>query len=360
MRKKGFRSMGEVPGQQSDSRWDEMLPLLSRPSIGKPVQIRLVGGFATIVTHYVKFVPKGSNDLKGFYTLCPNWDIAEATSVDNGCPICANFHKYIDVRNDFEWLRMPQSFRYLAHAFHITNIKKNADEQWGLVNMNVLEWKELKGIAEAIGSSVDDDKRGVVLTWLAQKSSNPYMSGVEYKFVSTGKRLPVKYIENKDAYVCKLGGKVHKGVLVDLLDSIETIDSDVLEQKLHSLGCYAALAKATGAPVSVSVSGTSSDDIEFDTDNDDDLDDISFDDEDTVDEEKTNTKKNSSRKRGNKSNKSNKGNKKKAKNKNDDDDLSFDDDDDDLSFDDDDDDSSDSSDDLDDFSFDDDDDLTFD
>jgi hypothetical protein len=240
---RGRRSFGNAPGGGGHGeKWYKQLPELTKPKRGKPREIRIVGGTFTIFQHFVRFKSK-QGSMSGFYELCPDfdWETGEfRQGPDRCCPLCRDFSSS-DLPND---LRMYGSYRYYFDAFDITAAKAgNVENAFGVVFVNKYGRNDLAAIADMLGTDVDDEARGHTIFWhYNEDASDPKDRTRFYQ----GKRLPVKYDEDKDVYVLAGGGKRFVGEPTDFAEIIGPAvkTGDRIQDDLKRLGCYTRLEDA--------------------------------------------------------------------------------------------------------------------
>ena len=245
---KGMRGFGDQPGKRND-RWDRNLEKLEQPQLNKPQLIRPVSGLVTVAVHYLKFPPKPGKKGGGFFTLCPNWDLVEG-DIDGNCPVCANFHRYLEVSKTDEYLQMPQKLRYLFHAFHVDNIRSGAKDRplFGLVETHVMGMEEIeKAMLIKKGVKPDDSKNGYCLVWLLSPSAKGTNYGPDVSFTGDEKMPVRKHAEKKGVWQIKLDGEIYEGAEQQLFEAIPAPPTAAqLDKKLASMGLYDALDKALG------------------------------------------------------------------------------------------------------------------
>ena len=242
--KRGRRNFGEQPGRRNNDRWDKDLVKLDKPPKKKPVAIRPVGGILTVGVHFVKFKSTKDGQFTGFMTQCPNWNLAEQEDVDNGCPICKHFHWNLAVPDKYDFLKMPQKYRYLFHAFHVSNIKTGREPKFGLIETHALGLKDIEEAMLFKGSAPDDPQSGYCLNWLvtdAQKKQ--FKESIKF---SPGDNIKVHELK-EGVWGINVDGKKVKGIEQDLLSVITAPPTaQELDKKLSDLGLYALLDKMVG------------------------------------------------------------------------------------------------------------------
>jgi len=251
---RGMRRFGEQPSRRDDERWDDNLMFLEPPPKRTPILIRPVGGIFTVGVHYVKFLSPKTGKETGFYTLCPNWNLEQQEDEDRGCPVCADFGRWLKVPEDQKYLRMPQKYRYLFHAFHVSNIKdgvKDPAKRFGLVQTHAIGIKKIEESMMIKGNiQPDDPKNGYCLVWLLTDGEKGSQYGPEVSF-SGGDKMPAREKE-PGVWQLKMGKNVVTANMQDLVDVIpQPPTADELRKKLAGLGLYTALERATGATIAV-------------------------------------------------------------------------------------------------------------
>ena len=266
---KGMRGFGDQPGKRND-RWDRNLEKLEQPQLNKPTLIRPVAGLVTVAVHYLKFPPKPGKKGGGFFTLCPNWDL-EVGDIDGNCPVCANFHRHLDVKSKRdEYLQMPQKLRYLFHAFHVANIRSGATDRptFGLVETHVMGMESIEKAMLIKGHKPDELKDGYCLVWLLSPSTKGGEYGPEVSFTGD-ERMPVRrHAKKNGVWELKLDGKIYEGAEQQIVASIPAPPTaEQLDKKLASMGLWEALDAAVGTgsrrAASVGVSADLDDDDGF-------------------------------------------------------------------------------------------------
>jgi len=238
--KKGMKPAGEVPGRQRKA-FDAAFSYLPKPEAGKPVILRPVGGVCTLGVHKLRFT-KTDGSPSGFKTLCPDWDIENQAPREGKrvCPICRDFGAYGLPKE----IKIALVFDYIFHAFHVTNIKKGAEPQFGLVgNVNMMNWPELLEVTQ-MNSGVDlfDPKHGCCVNWVARPSK--FAPGQQEMHFTQGQPLPTAWKD--DMWVTKIDGTLYRGEEQDLLALIAEPDPEEMAESLDRLGFYTRLEKITG------------------------------------------------------------------------------------------------------------------
>ncbi len=243
--KRGQRSFGKQPGRRNNDRWDQNVVKLEKPPMRKPHEIRPVGGILTAGIHYLKFKSPRDGQFTGFMVLCPNWDLEMQEDQDNDCPVCRDFHRNLQINDKrFDHLKMPQKYRYLFHAFNVTNIKNGMDPVFGCVETHALGIQQIEDAMLLKSTQPDDPQHGYILHWLRKESQQKQFKE-EIKF-SAGENMKVKEMDD-GVWKIKVGKKIVTGQEQDLLDVIlKPPTAKELEKKLAALGLYAVLDQAVG------------------------------------------------------------------------------------------------------------------
>lgn len=243
--KRGQRAFGKQPGQRNNDRWDQDVVKLEKPPMRKPHKIRPVGGILTAGIHYLKFKSPRDGQFTGFMVLCPNWDLESQEDQDKGCPVCRDFHRNLQIDDKrFDYLKMPQKYRYLFHAFNVTNIENGIDPVFGCVETHALGIQQIEDAMLTKGTQPDDPQHGYILHWLRKESQQKQFKE-EIKFTA-GDNCRVKEQED-GVWKIKVGKKIVTGTEQDLLSVIlKPPTAKELEKKLADLGLYAVLDKAVG------------------------------------------------------------------------------------------------------------------
>lgn len=257
-RQPGMRRWGEQPGQRGGDRWDANLVKLSAPPKNQPVLVRPVAGIITIGIHWISFKKQDGTD-SAFPTLCPNWNIATQSDEPNGCPVCQDFHRNLRVSKEDEYLKMQQKYRYLFHAFHVSNIKdgvKDKEKLFGLIETHGLGMEQIENAVMMKGHQPPDDPvKGYCLNWAIRDSKKGSKYGKTEVVFAGADSLRVKEKKNKDGegigeWLIKVGKRTVKGIEQSVADAVPAPPTpEELRQKLASLGLYTALERATGASV---------------------------------------------------------------------------------------------------------------
>lgn len=262
--KRGQRAFGQQPGRQNDDFWDKNVIKLEEPAMGKVILVRPVGGILTVGIHYIKFISPKDGQEKGFQIQCPNWNLVEQEDIDNGCPLCRDFHWNLPIeQKKYEFLKMPQKYRYLFHAFHVSNIKQKREPVFGCIETHALGLKAIEEAMLVKGNPPDDPEHGYCLNWLCTKpQSKQFKKDIKF---SAGDSLPVRELKD-GVWGIKVDNRKIKGAEQDLLEVIPAPPTaQELEKKLSDLGLYSLLERVVGGS-GRKVSSQSDDDPDSDTD----------------------------------------------------------------------------------------------
>lgn len=257
---RGMRPLGKQPGRNNNDRWDKNINILEQPPKRKPVLIRPVGGILTVGVHWIVWKSPNDNQFKKFQALCPNWNLAEQVDQDRNCPVCKHFHRWLQIENKAdEYLKMPQKFRYLFHAYHVSNIKKNSEPEFGVVNTHILGIDKIEEAMLLKGVQPDDPDNGFCLNWLIKDGAKGSGFGSEVSF-SAADDMKVKWNAKKGCWMIKVGKRVVEGYEQQLLDEIpEPMSAQELENKLSDFGLFTELDRVVGSSSRKAMSGPPAD-----------------------------------------------------------------------------------------------------
>jgi hypothetical protein len=170
----------------------------------------------------------------------------------------------------YSYLKMGLKYRYLFHAFNITNIKNRTKPIFGVVQTHRLGMEQIEKAFKIKGYGPDHPKRGYGLHWLVEPAKQKRFNK-DISF-TPGDNIPVQWDEERGVWKIKVGKKVYTGKEQDLLSAIPKPPTSAdLNKKLGDLGLFDILHQAVegGGPARTSGPATSEDDSDWNEDSTD-------------------------------------------------------------------------------------------